>query len=174
MVVVVIVGILSGIGAVTWSKFLSKMKTTDEVNELRNGVLSARSDAITRKRYSGILINFDQRKYTLFVDSSATASTTNNCRYESGEKIIRPWTTVSSKVTFFSPTSSIPPTPTIRNCGSGASTGSSTVQAGAFAIVFRADGSSCAPLFVKIGNSDLPRDTFRLSVPLTGIVTMEK
>lgn len=90
MVVLAIVGILSGMGVVTWNKFLSRMKTTAEINELRDAIHQARSDAITRKRYSGILIDFSARRYSLFLDSSATASTTRNGRYESGETILRP------------------------------------------------------------------------------------
>lgn len=174
MVVVAILGVLSGLGIMTWSKFLSRMRTTDQINELRDAIHQARSDAITRKRHSGILVDFTQRRYLLFVDSSATASSTNNGRYETGEKILRTWTSVSSEVAFYSPTSSIPPAPTIRTCGTSGSAGTSTTQTGAYSIVFRADGSACAPLFVKIGNADAPSDTFRLNVPLTGLLTMEK
>lgn len=173
MIVVVLVGVLSAVAMGTWDKFNGKMRAADAAKELRGALLTARSDALTRKRQGGILIDFSARRYLRFVDSSGDATTSLNCRYEPGEVILQSWTPLSSKLVFHSQASSLSPDPGIRQCGVAATTAAASAQSGTYAVVFRPDGSSCASLLVKMGVQDIPSDTLRLSVqPATGLVAM--
>lgn len=173
LVVVVLVGLLSTIAGVYWGKFTAKMKVSGAAKELRGAILTARSDALTRKRYSGIVIDFSQRKYLRFIDSSGNASTSQNCRNEVGEKILQDWTELSSKMVFHSQASSISPVPGIRDCEVVSTGSTGAVQTGAYSVVFRPDGSSCATLMVRMGVEGVPSDTVKLSVlPATGLVAM--
>lgn len=175
LVVIAIIGILSGILGVTWNKFSDKMRVTTAIRDLRSSVIVARSDAMTRKRYSGIVIDFSGRKFMRFVDSSATAATTRNCRYEIGETILQTWMSLPPQVQVFQSASSISPDPPIRKCDVASSAVVAAAQTGAYAVVFRPDGSSCAALSAKIGITGFPSDTFRLTVqPPAGLVTLEK
>jgi len=173
MIVVVIVGILAGMGGAYWNKFTSKLKVSTGVKELRSAILSAKSDAVTRRRYSGIQIDFAQRRYMLFVDSSAQVSNTRNCHWDDGETVLKGWASLSSKIQFSGMASSISPVPAIRDCGTAAAS-SAQAQSGVYSMVFRPDGSSCATLSVKVGSVEVPSDTFRLTVlPATGLVQLE-
>ncbi|MEK7392893.1 MAG: hypothetical protein AAB214_10025 [Fibrobacterota bacterium] len=173
MIVVVGGGLLSVMAGVYWNKFTSKMKVSNGVKELRSAILSVKSDAVTRRRYSGIQIDFAQRRYMVFVDSSATSSTTRNCRWDAGETMLKNWSSLSSKIQFSQIASSISPEPPIRDCGTAA-TSATQVQTGVYSVVFRPDGSSCATLSVKAGSLEVPSDTFRLTVlPATGLVQVE-
>lgn len=173
LVVVVLVGLLSTIAGTYWGRFTAKMKVSGAAKELRGAILTARSDALTRKRYSGIVIDFSQRRYMRFVDSSGTATTTQNCRNETGEPVLQGWTALSSKLVFHSQASSIPPVPGIRNCEAASAVSSGSAQSGAYSVVFRPDGSSCATLLVKMGVEGVPSDTVRVSIlPATGLVAM--
>lgn len=175
LVTIAIVGILSGFLAVTWNKFSAKMRVSTALNEMRDAFLTARSDAITRKRYSGIVVDFPNRTYVRFLDSSSDATTSQNCRYEIDEAILQSWTALPANVQVYNTASSISPTYAIRNCDAAATSVAATVQTGAYSVVFRPDGSSCASLSAKIGIVGFPSDTFRLTVqPPAGLVTLEK
>jgi len=174
MVVVLIVGIVAGLSIPTWNKFTAKMKVSGAVRDMRSAIFVARSDAITRKRYSGILLDFSNRRYERFVDSSATASTTNDCHYQAGEKILQAWTSMPPQVVFYDAASSLSGKPALHNCDASAGALSDTAQVGTYALVFMPDGRSCATLSAKMGLAAMPKDTLRLTVfPATGLVTLE-
>ena len=172
MVVVVIIGILSSMASVLWTRFSGRINARGGMDELRNAIQLARSDAITRRRNSGILIDKDSLRYLRFIDSSATGA--QNGRYDLGEVILQKWTKLPSKLVFFNIVSSIPTILPPQKCDQPASTSIATPQSGQYSIVFRSDGSSMGTFQAKLGVESFP-DTFHLVVlPPTGWVLLEK
>lgn len=172
LVVLVIVGILCGLASVLWTRFSWKINARGGMDELRNAIQLARSDATTRKRSSGILIDTDSLRYLRFIDSSATGA--QNGRYDPGEVILQRWTKLPRKLVFFDVKSSISATTSPPKCDQPASTTSATPQSGTYSIVFKSDGSSMAAFRAKLGIESFP-DTFNLVVlPPTGWVLLEK
>ncbi|MCB9497604.1 MAG: prepilin-type N-terminal cleavage/methylation domain-containing protein [Fibrobacteria bacterium] len=174
MVVVALIGILAAITGPKWSNFISRSLARGAVNDLRGALLTARSDALTRKRFSGIVLDFSGHRFLRFVDSSGVSGTTRNCRFDNGERILQDWQELPSRLLFHQQASSMSPEPPLRSCDNQAGGTVGTAQSGSYAIVFRPDGSSCATLAVKMGARGNPNDTFRLAVfPATGMVTVE-
>jgi type II secretory pathway pseudopilin PulG len=172
IVVLVLVSILAGMGMMGWKRLMWRVQAYGATDELRNALLLARSDAVTRKRHSGILIDRDSLRYLRFVDSSPTGA--SDGRYTAGETILQPWTPLPKRMIVYSMISSITPDPTPRPCGTRPSSGATSSQTGRYSIVFKPDGRSWAPLLAKLGVSSFPSDTFRILVlPPTGLVQME-
>lgn len=171
IVVLALVSILAGAGILGWKRLMWRIQAYGATDALRNAVLLARSDAVTRKRHSGILIDRDSLRYLRFVDSSATGAADG--RYAAGERLLHPWTPLPKKMIIHAMSSSISSAPTPRPCGKPAPK-SSSAQAGRYSIVFRPDGRSWATLEAKFGVSSFPADTFRIQVlPPTGMVQLE-
>lgn len=172
LVVVVLIGILSGMGMLGWNRLMWRLQAYGSTDEVRNALLLARSDAVTRKRHSGILIDRDSLRYLRFVDSSSTGA--HDGRYNAGEEILQPWTPLPRRMVVYSINASISPDPTPRPCGTRVRPGAASGQSGRYSIVFRPDGRSWAPLDARLGVSSFPSDTFRIQVlPATGMVQLE-
>jgi Tfp pilus assembly protein FimT len=171
LVVLALVSILAGVGILGWKRLMWRIQAYGATDALRNAILLARSDAVTRKRHSGILIDRDSLRYLRFVDSSASGAADG--RYTAGERLLQPWTPLPRKMLVHSMRSSISPAPTPRPCGKVASAAGSA-QAGRYSVVFRPDGRSWATFEASFGVSSFPADTFRILVlPPTGLVQLE-
>lgn len=161
LVVLVVVALLAAMAMSVWKKVAGKARAQGDLNDLHKALVLAKSDAITRKRHSGVLIDVSGRRHLRFVDSSATGA--QDGQYLVGERILQGWTQLSSDFRFFSVASSLSPQPSVRKCGTAASS-SSTAQSGLYSIVFRPDGTSWSSLTLKAGNVSIPGDTTRLHV----------
>jgi len=172
IVVLVLVSILAGMGTLGWKRVMWRVQAYGATDALRNALLLARSDAVTRKHHSGILIDRDSLRYLRFVDSSSTGA--SDGRYTAGEIILQPWTPLPKRMVIYSMNSGITPDPTPRPCGTRRSTTATSTQTGRYSIVFKPDGRSWATLQAKLGVSSFPSDTFRIIVlPPTGMVQLE-
>jgi Tfp pilus assembly protein FimT len=161
MVVLVLVGLLAGMASSAWKKATGKMKAQADFDGLQKSLLLAKSDAITKKHHSGLLLDVGNKKYLRFVDSSNAG--VQDGQYSVGERILQNWTQLSSDFKFFSIASSLSPLPSVRKCGTTASL-SPTNQSGVYSIVFRPDGTSWSSLSLNSGNNSIPNDTTRLYV----------
>lgn len=172
LVVLVLVGILTALATVGWQRFTWQVRVRGALDDLRNAIQLARSDATTRKRSSGILIDQDSLRYLRFVDSSSTGE--SNGRYDAGEFILQPWTKFPSRLVFFDVQSSIQAILPPRKCDQLPSATLPAHQHGTYSIVFKSDGSSMATFQAKLGIRSFP-DTFHLNIlPPTGWVMLEK
>ncbi|MBK8804507.1 MAG: GspH/FimT family pseudopilin [Fibrobacteres bacterium] len=174
MVVVALVGILTGLVAISWKRITYKIKVLGAVEELRNAVQLARSDAVTKRRNSGLLLDVPARRYLRFIDSS-NAPVSSNGRFDSGEVVTQDWTDLPAQMLLLSVSSSLSPVLAPRPCGSPAVPATRTTQSAQYSIVFRPDGSAWATLDARLGVESFPQDTFRLNVfPPTGLIQLEK
>jgi prepilin-type N-terminal cleavage/methylation domain-containing protein len=170
LVVLVIVGVMAGMAAITWNRTMGKYKARSAMDELRNAILQSRSDAMTRKRYSGILIDVGNLQYMRFVDDQPSSPNPQNGVYDDGETVLQPWKALPAQMVFLGPPSSSrasvrPP----RGCGIVPPV--ATSAAGTYSVVFRPDGGASASFDALVGIANLPADTFRLTVtPPTGFV----
>jgi hypothetical protein len=173
MIVVVMIGIVAVMSATAWNRLTWSIQAKGAIEEFRDAILLARSDAITRKRNSGIIIDVSAMRYLRFIDSSSLGEADG--RYQTGEVILRGWTKFPERLVALDFTSSISPDPLPRPCRSAASTPIAPTEApGSYSIVFRPDGRAWATLQAKLGVHSFPTDTFRLNVlPPTGLVTLE-
>jgi len=172
MTVIVIVGVLATLGELGWSRSLRIFQGKGAAQELRNELLSARSDATTRGRYSGVVIDPVQRRYLRFVDS--TGSDVHDGRYTIGERLLKAWTILQGKPSL-AISSNASPVPVPRHCGTSASTTNSVSSTGTYSIVFRPDGTATASLTVVVLPETGSKDTFRLAtLPATGLVSLER
>jgi prepilin-type N-terminal cleavage/methylation domain-containing protein len=110
MVVVALVGILTGLVAISWKRITYKIKVLGAVEELRNAVQLARSDAVTKRRNSGLLLDVPARRYLRFIDSS-NAPVSSNGRFDSGEVVTQDWTDLPAQMLLLSVSSSLSPGP---------------------------------------------------------------
>ncbi|MCB9495477.1 MAG: GspH/FimT family pseudopilin [Fibrobacteria bacterium] len=173
LIVLVLVGILAGLASLGWSAIQWKLQAKGGAEELRNALMLARNDAMTRQRHSGVLLDPARNRYLRFVDSSAVGAPDG--RYSTGEKILQEWSKLPSHFVVFDTRSSMAPDPVPRYCESPAGTTPPTRQTGTYSVVFRPDGSSWATLQMKMGVTTSPVDTFRLGVlPAAGLVMLER
>ncbi|MBK9576648.1 MAG: prepilin-type N-terminal cleavage/methylation domain-containing protein [Fibrobacterota bacterium] len=170
LIVLAIVGILTTMTAMGWTKVMNRISGKGAAYQVRDALTSARMDALTRKRHSGVRLDPSGLRFQLFVDSSGTGA---NGRYDSGETILHPWETLPSQPSFASISSSVSPDPTPRSCKQAAAPAISSSQSGVYSIVFRPDGRSWAGFQAKL----VPKgstDTVRIGVlPSTGLITLE-
>ncbi|MBK9575632.1 MAG: hypothetical protein IPK50_20910 [Fibrobacterota bacterium] len=170
----VLIGVLTGLASVSWKRVTYKIRVLGAVNELRNAIQLARSDAMTRRRHSGILIDTAGKRFLRFVDSSKLTAMSDGTFTASEDSVLQDWVDLPSQIVVYGLASSYTPLRQPRTCGS-ASGASTTVRSGPlFPVVFRPDGSSWATFETRLGVQSFPRDTFRLIVfPPTGFVQME-
>ncbi len=175
MVVLALIGILAGLASVSWKRITYKFRVLGAVDELRNAIQLARSDAMTRRRHSGILIDTAGRRFLRFIDSSRTTSLSDGTFTPSEDSILQDWKGLPSQMVAYGVASSYTPLREPRQCGA-TTVVTTTIRSGpAFPIVFRPDGSSWATFEALLGVEGFPKDTFRLTVfPPTGFVQMEK
>jgi len=172
IIVLVLVGILAGMSYSGWKRVMWRVQVLGAADEFRNALMLARTDAISRQRYSGVLLDPAGLRYLRFVDSSSTG--VHDGRYSAGDPIIANWSALPAHLLVLSVTSSISAPVTIRNCGASATTGTASSQSGTFALVFGPDGRSMATFQAKLGVESSLRDTFLIQVlPPTGLVTLE-
>lgn len=176
LIVVVLIGILAVLASVSWRRITYKLRVVTAVEELRNAVQLARSDAVTRRRHSGLLLDVSARKYLRFVDSSKLTQLPDGTYTTDDPIVIQDWVELPSRLVFHSVASSFTPRREPRNCGASRVAVSTTTRAGPFyPIVFRPDGSSWATFDARLGVESFPGDTLRLTVfPPTGLVQLEK
>jgi len=170
VVVIAIVGLLAGLATTVWKRVIWRMQVGGAMNEFRDAIVSARSDAVTRRRNSGIVFDPAGKRYLRFVDS--TGNDIHDGRYSTGERILKPWTALPKQLIVYSVSAAISPEPTPRPCQGRSSTVSSA-QVGTFSITFRPSGQSWSTFQAKLGVATFPSDTFRVDIlPATGLVTM--
>lgn len=171
LVVIVLIGVLAGMTEVGWSRIQKLLAGRSAMAELRNALVLARSDATTRDRSSGVLIDPANRRYLRFVDSTGTG--TSDGLYSVGERLLQNWTALPKELVFLSIASSGASTITTRGCGSAAGASSAATQSGTYAIVFGRDGSSMATLSMRLLPKAGSADTFSITVfPPGGLVAV--
>jgi hypothetical protein len=160
-------------GVASWKRSTWRLQARGAIEEFRDAILLARSDAVTRKRNSGIFIDASAMRYLRFVDSSSIGE--SDGRYQSGETILQTWAPLPRRLLGYEFTSSLSPDPLPRDCRSAASPSTTSAEPpGSYSLVFRSDGRAWATLQAKLGVESFPNDTFRLNVlPPTGLVTLE-
>jgi hypothetical protein len=133
----------------------------------------ARSDALSRQRHSGVLLDPAGLRFLRFVDSSSSGSADG--RYTAGETIVEDWRPLPAHMIVHSVNSSISAPVTLRVCGATATAAAGSTQSGSFSLVFAPDGRSLATFQAKLGIESFPKDTFRIEVlPPTGLITLER
>ena len=169
----VLVGILASMASVGWKRVMWRVQALGAADEFRNALQLARSDALSRQRHSGVLLDPAGLRYLRFVDSSSSGAADG--RYTAGETIVQDWRPLPTRMVVHSVHSSISAPVTLRTCGSAATSGTSSTQAGTFSLVFAPDGRSLATFQAKLGIESFPEDTFRIEVlPPTGLITLER
>lgn len=168
-IVLVMVGILSAMAVTGWHRLMWHVQALGAAQEFRDAILLARSDAITKKRNSGILIDQAGMRFLRFVDSNPT-----NGRYEAGqERVLQSWASFPSKLIIDSITSTMSPDPLPFACDGSVVPVDASSQTGTYSLVFKPDGRSWADLGVKMGVRTFTGDVFRFSVlPATGLVQL--
>jgi prepilin-type N-terminal cleavage/methylation domain-containing protein len=171
LIVLVMVGILSAMAITGWKRLMWHVQAQGAAQEFRDAIALARSDAVTKKRNSGILIDPAGMRYLRFVDSNTT-----NGRYDIGESVLQGWTSFPSSLIIHLPVlSAWSPDPIPLSCDPSASPLDYSTQVGNVAVVFKPDGRSWATLQVKLGVRTFPSDTFHIGVlPPTGLVQLRK
>lgn len=173
LVVITIIGVFAAMAIPGWKKITWKLRAGGAAEEFRNSILLARSDAMTRRRSSGIHIDVANSKYLRFVDSNLVSGAANGS-YEQGERILQQWTAFPKDLRIFEVASSMSPKPSPRSCGRPASA-VVFAQGGVYSVVFRPDGTSWATLAAKLGVQGFPKDTIRIKLfPPTGLLSMER
>lgn len=171
IVVLVVIGTFASMAVPGWKRITWKLRAGGAIDEFRNAVMLAKSDAKTRRHCSGIFIDADNSKYLRFVDSNDVTGAPNGL-YDAKEKILQGWTKFPPELKFEEVASSISPQPSPRVCGQAASV-ASVGQSGSYSVVFRPDGTSWATLAAKLTVRGFPKDTFRLSLfPTTGLLAL--
>lgn len=169
----VLVGILASMASVGWKRVMWRVQALGAADEFRNALQLARSDALSRQRHSGVLLDPAGLRFLRFVDSTSSGSADG--RYTVGETIVESWRPLPAHMIVHSVYSSISAPVTLRSCGGTASTASGTTQSGTFSLVFAPDGRSLATFQAKLGIESFPADTFRIEVlPPTGLITLER
>lgn len=159
--------------SVGWKRVMWRVQALGAADEFRNALQLARSDALSRQRHSGVLLDPSGLRFLRFVDSSSSGAADG--RYSAGETVIQDWRPLPTKMLVHAVYSSISAPVTLRSCGGAATTASGTAQAGTFSLVFAPDGRSLATFQAKLGISTFPKDTFRIEVlPPTGLITLER
>jgi len=156
-----------------WKRVMWRVQALGAADEFRSALQLARSDALARQRYSGVVIDPSSLRFLRFIDSSSSGA--HDGRYDTGEIVIQNWKPLPAHMIVHSVFSSISAPVTLRSCGSAAITGTATAQSGTFSLVFGPDGRSLATFQAKLGIESFPKDTFRIEVlPPTGLVTLER
>jgi len=172
MVVLVIAGILTVMAVGGWKRIQWRVQVLGAADEFRNALLLARSDATTRQRNSGMVLDTANHRYLRFVDSLPLDGSADG-KYESGETVLQNWQPLPAHLVFYPIVSTVSYDPAPSNCGTTTAP-SSTPQAGTYSVVFKPDGRCWADFKAKFGISTFPDDTFTLTVlPPTGLVTLE-
>lgn len=171
LIVLVMVGILSAMAITGWKRLMWHVQALGAAQEFRDAIALARSDAITKKRHSGILIDPAGMRYLRFVDSATT-----NGRFDSGEVVLQEWASFPPALIIHLPLlSNWSPDPIPVSCDPSAPALDYSSQVGIYSMVFKPDGRSWATLDVKLGVRTFPADTFHISVlPPTGLVQLRK
>jgi len=173
LVVIVVIGVFAAMAVPGWKRLTWKLRAGGAVDEFRNAILLAKSDAKTRRHCSGIQIDMANSRYLRFVDSNVVTGAPNGS-FESNEKVLQGWTKFPPELSIYDVASSISPQPSPRTCGQAASA-VGKAQSGVYAVVFRPDGSSWATLTAKLGVRGYPKDTLRLMLfPPTGFLALER
>lgn len=173
LIVVVLIGIVSGMAYGGWKRVMWRVHALGAVDEFRGALMLARSDATTRQRFSGVLLDLPGRRYLRFVDS--TAGDVHDGRYSVGERIIQDWTELPRHMTVFSLVSSLAAPPTVRTCGVAATSTPATPQVAFYSLVFTPEGRSMATFSVRFGIESFPGDTLGIDIlPATGLVLLER
>lgn len=171
LVVIVIVSLVAAVAFTGWSGLIARLQSHGVASQVRDALVSARMDAQTRNRNTGVLLDPAGFRFLVFVDSSAAGP---NGRYDASDVVLHSWSSFSSKATFVSLNSSISPDPIPRTCNAAAAAPSSVTQSGTYSVVFRPDGRSWAAFQAKLVPPK-STDTFVLGVlPSTGLVTLEQ
>ncbi|MCB9495473.1 MAG: prepilin-type N-terminal cleavage/methylation domain-containing protein [Fibrobacteria bacterium] len=172
MVVVILVGIVAAMSYSGWTRVMWRVKAFGAADEFRGALLQARSDAVVRKRHSGVFFDLAGQRYLRFVDSSAFDE--HDGRFSPSERVLQAWTALPRHLQLYSLQSSIGAPVVLRPCGGSLVAIPDSPQMGAYSIVFTPEGRSMATLHVEFGVEGYPNDTFRIDVlPPTGLVTLE-
>jgi prepilin-type N-terminal cleavage/methylation domain-containing protein len=170
VIVLVMVGILSAMAITGWNRLMWHVQALGAAQEFRDALLLARSDAVTKKRNSGILIDPAGMRYKRFVHAN-----TANGGYDSTDTVLQDWVSFPSSLIIDSIASSWSPDPVPEPCDASAPPLDYSSQIGTYAVVFKPDGRSWATLDVKLGVRTFPADTFFISVlPPTGLVQLRR
>ena len=172
IVVIVIVGILSVLAYSGWGRVMYMVQAKGAADEVRNAILLARADAMTRRHYSGVVLDTAGHRYLRFVDS--TLGDLHNGDYDQGETVLQNWTPLPSHLVFQSASSSTTSDPVPRVCRSAAAPTTTIPSTGStYPIVFRPDGRSVQAFTTKFFATSFPDDIFSVDVlPATGLVTV--
>lgn len=171
LVVLVIVGILSAMAITGWHRLMWHAQALGAAHEFRDAILLARSDAITKKRHSGIYIDPAGLRYLRFID--ADASDQPDGHYDSTDTVLQNWASFPSALIVRSPESNMSPDPRPRSCDASQAPLDSSAQVGFYSLVFKPDGRSWATFDVDLGVRSFPDDTFHIKViPATGLVQL--
>lgn len=172
LVVVALIGIVASMAFGGWRRVMWRVQSLGAADEIRNALMLARSDARTSQTYVGVHFEPSNHRYAVFLDSSG--SDVHDGRYAGGERLLREWRELPSRLLFHDVSSSIAPAIPLRPCGGSAASAAPTVQSGSFSVVFKPNGQCMATFSAKLGIESYPTDTFRIEVfPPTGLVTME-
>lgn len=173
LIVVVLIGIVSAMAYGGWKRVMWRVHALGAVDEFRGALMLARSDATTRQRFSGVLLDLPGRRYLRFVDS--TTGDVHDGRYSVGERVIQSWTELPQHMVVYTMNSSLAAPPTVRSCGVAAVSTPATPQAALYSLVFTPEGRSMATFRVRFGIESRPGDTLGLDIlPATGLVLMER
>lgn len=173
LIVVVLIGIVSGLAYGGWKRVMWRVNSLGAVDEFRGALMLARSDATTRQRFSGVLLDLPGRRYLRFLDS--TAGDVHDGRYSSGERILHSWSELPRHMVVYSLNSSLAAPPTVRSCGVAAVSTPATPQAALYSLVFTPEGRTMATFRIRFGIESFPVDTLGLDIlPATGLVLTER
>lgn len=171
LIVLVMVGILSAMAITGWKRLMWHVQALGAAQEFRDAIALARSDALTKKRHSGILIDQTGLRFLRFVDSNPA-----NGRYEAGqERLLQAWASFPSNLILHPIRSNWSPDPVPMSCDPSEPAQDYSSQIGSIAVVFKPDGRSWATLDARLGVRSFPADTFHISVlPPTGLVQLRR
>jgi len=170
---VVLIGIVSGMAYGGWKRVMWRIQSLGAVDDFRGTLMLARSDAVARQRFSGVLLDLPGRRYLRFVDS--TAGDVHDGRYSTGERVLQDWSALPNHMTVFSLVSSLAAPPTVRSCGTTATATPATPQVALYSLVFTPEGRSMATFSVRFGIESYPGDTLGIDIlPATGLVLLER
>lgn len=152
LTVLILIGLVTGFVASSWGRFTERIRARSHSDELMEGILLARSDAMARMRLSGIAIDTAARRYIRFVDSDSVGVLG---RYDEGvDSVLAPWIKLDTQLV-------------IREADC------SEMGSGTAHVVFSADGTSLSQLSLLLGAR---RGGFAARIfllPATGLATME-
>jgi prepilin-type N-terminal cleavage/methylation domain-containing protein len=173
LIVVVLIGIVSAFSVSGWKRVQWRVNALGAADELRSRLAEARSDAMTRHRYSGIVLDVPGKRYLRFIDSNGVD--VHNGKYDADETVISPWSELPPHLVVHDLESSLTGKVTWRDCSGTATANEADIaQSGVYSLVFSPDGYTLGTFLLKLGVESFPADTFRISVlPATGLVTLE-